>query len=79
MAVTRQAFGAQAIMVTHGQILHQATFHHPIGRMVVGGAPSNDNIIYLIGDLGSGHTLWKYTYIDGDGSGAGGTWVDRSV
>ena len=30
MAVTRQAFGAQAIMVTHGQILHQATFHHPI-------------------------------------------------
>ena len=56
-----------------------SNFPSSYSRMVVGGAPSNDNIVYLIGDLGSGHTLWKYTYIDGDGSGAGGTWVDRSA
>ena len=43
-------------------------------RMVVGGAPSNDNIVYLIADLGSGHALWKYTYDPN-----GGTWVDRSA
>ena len=50
-------------------------FPSSYSRIVVGGAPSNDNIVYLIGDLGSGtHTLWKYTY-----NASGGTWVDRSA
>ena len=30
-----------------------ANFPSSFSRMVVGGAPSNDNIVYLIGDLGS--------------------------
>jgi len=25
------------------------------------------------------HSFWKYTYVSGDGSGAGGTWEDRSA
>jgi hypothetical protein len=52
-----------------------SNFPSSYSRMVVGGAPSNDNIVYLIGDIGSGsHTLWKYTY-----DANGGTWVDRSA
>ncbi|MBH11133.1 MAG: hypothetical protein CMG74_12445 [Candidatus Marinimicrobia bacterium] len=49
-------------------------------RLVIGIAPSNENIVYVIGDLGSDlHTLWKYTYSSGDGSGSNGTWVDLSA
>ncbi len=52
------------------------------GRTVIGIAASNENVVYFLSyTSGSGlndHSFWKYTYISGDGSGAGGTWEDRS-
>ncbi|MFC1556262.1 hypothetical protein ACFL67_04180, partial [candidate division KSB1 bacterium] len=56
-------------------------------RIVLGLAPSNENIVYILGETtNSGkqnsdsewHSLWKYTYSAGDGSGGGGSWTDRS-
>ncbi|MBL7828452.1 MAG: T9SS type A sorting domain-containing protein [Saprospiraceae bacterium] len=60
-------------------------------RMVVGINPNNENEVYFFGFTpGSGHytfyisqadwtSLYKYTYQSGDGSGAGGSWVDLSA
>ncbi len=52
-------------------------------RIVISIAPSNPNVVYFLAHTPSGgqndHSLWKYTYVSGDGSGAGGTWVDRST
>jgi hypothetical protein len=60
-------------------------------RIVVGIAPSDENQVYFFGETpGTGkdglnaygeviwHSFWKYTYLSGDGSGAGGTWENRS-
>lgn len=48
-------------------------------------APSNPNIIYMLMvgyNLGQSSTndnqFWKYTYLNGDGSGTGGIWSNRS-
>ena len=52
-------------------------------RIVIGLAPSNPNVVVLLRPgrepIGrpAGHQLWKYTYVSGDGSGAGGTWENR--
>jgi type IX secretion system substrate protein len=52
-------------------------------RMVVGLAPSNPSVVYWFfqgvntAPAVGGHQLWKYTYLSGDGSGAGGTWANR--
>ncbi len=58
-------------------------------RIVIGIAPSNENVVYFLAETpGSGfknnnkdhwNSLWKYTYVSGDGSGAGGVWEDRSA
>lgn len=62
-------------------------------RIAIGINPSNENEVYfLAADTdGFGHqgfdfrnepewsSLWKYTYISGDGSGMGGEWEDRSA
>lgn len=60
-------------------------------RIVMGINPNNENEVYFFGSTpGSGHytnyiggddwtSLWKYTYLSGDGSGAGGQWEDRSA
>ena len=53
------------------------------GRIVVAIAPSNQNIVYFIvhnvpdGEPNSvnKHQLWKYQYVSGDGTGAGGIWT----
>ncbi len=59
-------------------------------RIAIGIAPSNENIVYFVGETpGAGlhstyagkeqwHSIWKYTYVSGVGSGSGGTWEDRS-
>ena len=63
------------------------------GRVVVGIAPSDPNQVYFLAaetdNFGLSSTnfqkdvewnsFWKYTYNSGDGSGAGGTWTDRSL
>jgi len=52
-------------------------------RIVIGIAPSNENIVYFLAETPGGgqnnHSLWKYTYLSGDGSGSGGNWDDRSI
>ncbi|MEY4903450.1 MAG: hypothetical protein RLZZ292_1265 [Bacteroidota bacterium] len=59
-------------------------------RFVVGINPNNENEVYFLGATpGSGFksfyisadnytSLWKYTYVSGDGTGAGGTWQGLS-
>jgi photosystem II stability/assembly factor-like uncharacterized protein len=60
-------------------------------RFVIGINPNNENEVYILGSTpGFGHynryidsddwtSLWKYNYVSGDGSGAGGTWTDLSL
>lgn len=61
-------------------------------RVVIGINPSNQQEIYFLGNsngLGMAdtnflgdiewNTLWRYTYLGGDGSGAGGMWEDLSM
>lgn len=61
-------------------------------RMVIGLVPQDENHMYILaltdgkGKLTKNfrgdeewNSLWKYTYISGDGSGAGGRWEDRSA
>lgn len=61
-------------------------------RVVMGINPSNENEIYFLGNSdGLGmpdtnfqgdieyNTLWRYTYLGGDGSGSNGTWEDLSM
>jgi len=60
-------------------------------RMVIGINPSNENEVYFLANTpNSGqhslvffggeewNSLWKYTYISGDGTGAGGQWENLS-
>lgn len=63
-------------------------------RIVIGVAPSDENQVYFLAetpDVGfkgefvlttetrtEWHSLWKYTYKSGDGTGSGATWEDRS-
>ncbi len=60
-------------------------------RMVIGIVPQFENQVYILAHTpGSGqitkdfqgteegNSLWKYTYISGDGTGSGGVWEDRS-
>ncbi|MEN8008400.1 MAG: FlgD immunoglobulin-like domain containing protein [Candidatus Krumholzibacteriota bacterium] len=52
------------------------------GRVVMGLAPSNENIMYCEVADRNGTTdegFYKYMYLSGDGSGAGGFWQDRSA
>jgi hypothetical protein len=52
-------------------------------RVVIGIAPSNENVVYFLAETpGYGtcdHSIWKYTYLSGDGSGSGGQWENRSA
>ena len=52
-------------------------------RTVIGVDPSNENIVYWFGETPgagtNGHSLHKYRYLSGDGSGAGGMWENRSA
>lgn len=53
------------------------------GQTSIAIAPSDENVVYFLSDTSSGisdgHTLWKYTYLSGDGSGSGGVWENRSA
>ena len=67
-----------------------ANFPAEYDRIVIGINPGNENEVFFLGATpGSGHynnyiesddwtSLWKYTYLSGNGSGAGGQWEDRS-
>ena len=60
-------------------------------RVVIGINPSNENEVYFLGETPNmgkmttnwkgdpeWNSLWTYTYISGNGTGADGTWVDLS-
>jgi hypothetical protein len=77
--------------ITWNSIL-PAGFPTAYNRIVMGINPNDENEIYFLGNtpgfgkevvdfLGTHHwnSLWKYNYISGDGSGAGGTWQDLSI
>lgn len=52
-------------------------------RTVMAIDPSDENDVYFLSEApgysATNHSLFKYTYVSGDGSGAGGTWSDRSA
>ena len=52
-------------------------------RTVLAIDPNNENIVHFLGvtsGMGTnGHSLWKYTYLSGDGSGTGGQWTNLSA
>ena len=61
-------------------------------RIKIGISPSNEEQVYFLANTpGSGtpdtnflgtiewNSLWRYTYISGDGTGSGGTWQNRSA
>ncbi len=52
-------------------------------RIVLSIAPSHENIVYFLGDTEpygtNNHSLWRYEYISGDGSGSGGSWTNLSA
>jgi len=60
-----------------------ATWPTSYGRITMAINPQNENEVYYFGATNSGvannHSLFKYTYVSGDGSGAGGTWDNRSA
>ena len=53
-----------------------ADFPTNFGRVVFGLAPSNENVMYVYTDATT--AILRYTYLSGDGSGAGGDWEDRT-
>lgn len=68
-----------------------ANFPTTYNRLVIGINPNNENEVYFFGATpNSGHynsfietddwtSLWKYTYLSGNGSGVGGSWENRSA
>ena len=69
-----------------------AGFPTAYNRIVMGINPNDENEVYFLANtpgfgkkvidfLGTAHwnSLWKYNYVSGDGSGAGGTWQDLSI
>jgi photosystem II stability/assembly factor-like uncharacterized protein len=68
-----------------------AGFPDTFYRTVIGISPSDENTVYFLGNCKGGgkkffnfqkqpewNTLWKYTYLGGNGSGTGGKWEDHS-
>jgi hypothetical protein len=64
-------------------LIQPATFPTTANRVVIAFAPSSPSVVYFFvqgannSPQVAGHQLWRYTYLSGDGSGAGGTWVNR--
>lgn len=52
-------------------------------RVVLAVAPSDESRLYFFADTPisglNGVSFWHYTYLSGDGSGAGGSWSNRSA
>jgi hypothetical protein len=60
-----------------------ALFPADFNRVVAAVAPSNESIVYFVGEAPTitptGHGVWRYDYLGGNGSGANGIWTDRSA
>jgi len=68
------------------------SFPSEFDRIVMAYVPQNENSLYFLGVTNEEgqmsltwvgdtvyHTLWKYTYLSGDGTNAGGVWQDLSA
>src|SRR5262245_59480568 len=68
---------------TSWTLIQPASFPTTANRVVIAFAPSSPAVVYFFvqgannSPAVNGHQLWRYTYLSGDGSGAGGTWVNR--
>jgi hypothetical protein len=74
----------RSITGTAWNLIQPGTFPTVANRIVIGLAPSNANVAYFLAQgvnqsSVNGHQIWKYTYVSGDGSGAGGTWENRTA
>ena len=53
------------------------------GRLAIAIDPQDENSVWFFGSTNSGvannHSLYKYTYLSGDGTGAGANWDNRSA
>lgn len=62
--------------------IQTAAFPASYRRWTLAVNPTDENEIMLVGETPStglnGHSLWRYRYLSGDGSGAGGTWSNLS-
>ncbi|MGB6123305.1 MAG: flagellar basal body rod modification protein, partial [Bacteroidota bacterium] len=68
-----------------------ATWPRIYRRVAIGVVPSDEESVYFLGDtpgagfqtvfagVPEGHSLWRYEYLSGDGSGSGGIWQNRSA
>src|SRR5262249_31105801 len=68
---------------TTWNLIQPASFPTAATRIVIGLAPSNPQVAYFFAygvnaPSVNGHQFWKYTYLSGNGSGAGGTWENRT-
>ena len=52
-------------------------FPRNFDRMVIGISDSNPDVVYFLASSDP-NDFWKYTYLFGDGTGAGGRWVNLS-
>ncbi|HXS83427.1 MAG TPA: T9SS type A sorting domain-containing protein [Methylomirabilota bacterium] len=86
-AITRTGSLIRVWRSTNGTawtLIQPASFPTAANRIVIGLAPSNAQIAYFFaqgvnGPSIGGHQFWKYTYLSGNGSGAGGTWENRTT
>jgi len=53
------------------------------GRLTMAINPLDENIVWFFGatnsGIANGHSLYRYEYVSGDGSGAGGLWDNRTT
>jgi hypothetical protein len=60
-----------------------ANFGSSYDRIEMGISPSDENLIYFIAQTPgvgtTGHSLWKYRYLSGNGTGAGGKWTNLTT
>jgi hypothetical protein len=86
-AITRTGSNIRVFRSTNGTawtLIQPGTFPTSANRIVIGLAPSNPNVVYFFvqgpnAASMNGHQFWKYTYVSGNGSGAGGTWLNRTA
>ena len=63
--------------------IQPGTFPSNFRRIEIGVAPSDETQVYFIGETPgtglTGHSLFHYQYVSGDGSGTGGVWSNRTL
>lgn len=68
--------------ITWTNITPSTGFPSTYYRVTMAANPQNENaVMFVMESPGSGpndHSIWKYTYLSGNGSGSGGMWENRS-